>query len=457
MKSFAAHALSEVEADSLGDGLLVLTGPVPAVPLDRFAAVFARAGLLLWDPDGQDTDGWTFAGVGEALRIEARGSDRLASVRTAASSAFSRLIERRAEGLSHAPSLRLFGGTSFSAQEPDGPWSGFGQASFVLPRWLYGRRGDSAFLRVALTADEVRRPQAALAEIAALVDIAHAGPTAPASESLGRSRLEELDEERWTIRITSALAHIRAGRFEKVVAARRSVLTSERNIDVAALLARMGRVYPDTARFAVARGGGVFIGATPERLVSRVGADVRCDALAGSRARRDASDDAGARSLLASAKDRREHAPVVAGICAALGPFCDVIQADAVPRVRTLKTVHHLWTPVQARLSGPTHVLDLVSALHPTPAVSGLPRTPAMEWIHANEPEGRGWYAAPVGWFDAEGDGTFLVAIRSALVRGHEAWLYAGGGIVEGSDPAAEYQETALKQGTMLSVLGASP
>jgi menaquinone-specific isochorismate synthase len=454
MRAFAERAIREWAPESGSARILVLTARVPAVPLDRFAAVFAPAGLMVWDPDGLDPDGWAFAGVGSVLRLEASGRDRLRRLRDQASTVFPLLVERRSEDSGHAPPLRLFGGISFAPEDPTGAWSEFGQASFVLPRWLFGRRRDAAFLRVAIRADEVAQPEAILDEISALAAIAEAGPTAPCAESIGRGQLDELDAERWSHRIASALTDIRAGRFEKVVAARRSILTAERPIDVGALLARMGAIYAESARFAFARGQAVFVGATPERLVTRRGSRVECDALAGSLARRNGVEEGGL--LLASAKDRREHAPVVAGIQGALAPFCAAIQAEAVPRVRSLRTVHHLWTPITAELSVPAHVLDLVGALHPTPAVSGLPREPALAWISEHEPEGRGWYAAPVGWFDAEGDGTFLVAIRSALIRGREAWLYAGGGIVEGSDPIAEYQETALKQGTMLAALGAA-
>jgi isochorismate synthase len=456
MRTFVAQALEEARAEALGDSLLVLTAAVPAVPVERFATVFAPGGLSLWDPDGLDADGWSFVGVGQALLLETRGEDRLRNLRELAEIAFTKIVERRAPDLEKVPTIRLFGGLSFVARAPDAPWAGFGEASFVLPRWLYGRKGNQAFLRIAVQAGELERSETLLGEISALMAIAESGPTAPLAGTLGQGRLDELDLQQWSTRIAAALSGIRAGAFEKVVAARRSLLTTERSIDVAALLTRMGAIYADSARFALARGNTVFLGATPERLVSRRGAVVECDALAGSRARRGSSDEDGVQALLSSEKDLREHAPVVAGIRAGLEPFSRSVSAAARPGVRTLRTVHHLWTPVTAELARPVHVLELVKALHPTPAVCGLPRGPALDWITAHEPEGRGWYAAPVGWFDAEGNGTFVVAIRSALIRGREAWLYAGGGIVEGSDPVAEYQETALKQGTMLAALGAT-
>ncbi|MEO8876994.1 MAG: chorismate-binding protein, partial [Polyangiaceae bacterium] len=120
----------------------------------------------------------------------------------------------------------------------------------------------------------------------------------------------------------------------------------------------------------------------------------------------------------------------------------------------TLGRVHHLATSIVGRLDRPAHVLSLVAALHPTPAVSGLPKQAAADWIRDHESFERGWYAAPVGWFDDQGNGTFAVAIRSALVKNDEAWVFAGAGIVDGSEPDAEFRETQLKQKTILAALG---
>ncbi len=142
---------------------------------------------------------------------------------------------------------------------------------------------------------------------------------------------------------------------------------------------------------------------------------------------------------------------------AALEPLASKLRVPAAPVVRTLRNVHHLWTPISATLARPTHVLDLVRALHPTPAVCGTPREAAIRWIAAHEPATRGWYAGAVGWFDAEGDGAFTVAIRSGVLARREAWLYAGAGIVEGSDAALEYAETRVKQAPMLAALGLVP
>jgi salicylate biosynthesis isochorismate synthase len=229
---------------------------------------------------------------------------------------------------------------------------------------------------------------------------------------------------------------------------------ADRDIDVRGALARVRAAYPECSSFAFQRGSAIFLGASPERLVSRRGSAVLADALAGSSARSPGDDERAMAALLASDKDRREHHVVVLAVERALRPFATMMRAPDEPRVRSLRNVHHLWTPIEATLARPVHVLDLVRALHPTPAVCGTPKSAALAWIATHEPAPRGWYAGAVGWFDAEGDGAFSVAIRSGLLDRREAWLYAGAGIVEGSDPDAEYAETRVKHAPLLYALG---
>jgi menaquinone-specific isochorismate synthase len=262
----------------------------------------------------------------------------------------------------------------------------------------------------------------------------------------------------WMELVAGALEKIRARDIEKVVTAMHGQVLSPQPIDVAALLARMSAEYGDCVRFSFTRAGATFVGATPERLVVQSGLDVEVDALAGS-ARRvsPAGDDAVVMGLLASDKDRREHAHVVDAVACALLPLCRILEVPSVPRVRSLRNVHHLWSPVHATRARAGHVLELVERLHPTPAVCGTPREAALGWIATFEPMQRGWYAGAVGWFDGTGDGAFAVAIRSGVIERHRAWLYAGAGIVEGSDPEVEYAEVRTKQAPMLSALGVLP
>jgi menaquinone-specific isochorismate synthase len=200
-----------------------------------------------------------------------------------------------------------------------------------------------------------------------------------------------------------------------------------------------------------------FLGATPERLVKLAGREVFVDCIAGSIARgvTDDEDERLAQVLLASEKDRTEHEVVVHAVKEALSGVCDeLIRPSDTPKVVRSRNVQHLSTPLRGRLSGGNCVLDLVERLHPTPAVGGFPRDLALHAIREREGFDRGWYAGPLGWVNGNGEGEFAVAIRSALLAGNEATLYAGAGIVADSDPDAEYAETGLKLKPMLAALG---
>lgn len=439
------------------DAMLVLTAAVEPVPLERFLTAQCIPGeRLLWDP-GERGDGWAWAGRGEAVRVMCDGNDRLAQVRKRARALFERVVERKNfEGID-VPSPRLFGGISFRpGAESQEPWSQFGDGRFVLPRWLYGynRSENVAVLRLALRGDELLYNTNILEEIRGVTEL-FARPAVGEMAESGRGgtvALEEMPEWKWKTLVTSALETIRNGVLTKVVLARRSLLSTEVAIDPIGVLRRLAEREQGCIRFGFESGGTFFLGASPERLVWLQGRRIVTEALAGSLAR--TGNEHERERLLQSEKDRREHALVLEAIQCALEPFCDTLEYSETPTVRSLRRLHHLCTPVSGRLRSPVHVLELVEALHPTPAVCGLPRQAALQWLTNNEPWERGWYAAPVGWFDGKGDGDFVVAIRSAVIHARRAWLYAGAGIVEGSDPVREYAETGLKQTSVLDALG---
>lgn len=437
-------------------GLGLLTIPAPAGALEAFLAAQIPGEALVWDPGTEECSesAWTIAGRGVAAHVEGQGADRAAVVRARAEALLDRIVERRDPEAWDAPAPRFFGGFSFVAGDAhaDPAWSGFGEASFVLPRWTYGERGGRGFLRLAVDVEQLRDERALADEIRLVfAAIAARPPALPALE--GALLVEQMPRGEWDALVEAALRAIRAGEMEKVVLARRSRVEAGQAFSLASAVMKLRAQADSVTRFAFQRGDSFFVGATPERLVSLCGERVECDALGGSLPRREGADPA---TLLASVKDRREHAAVVSGIRSVLSPLCREIAAPAAPAIRSLSAVHHLHTPVVAQLAKPGHVLDLVAALHPTPAVCGLPKEAAARFLAAQEPMSRGWYAAPIGWFDLGGDGCFAVALRSALIRGSEAWLYAGAGIVEGSDPEAEYRETAAKSRAMLGALGVS-
>ena len=165
-----------------------------------------------------------------------------------------------------------------------------------------------------------------------------------------------------------------------------------------------------------------------------------------------------AAALLASTKDRHEHALVVNALGEILQPICSQLTIAEEPSVLSLSNIQHLFTPVRAELRTEVGVLPLVEALHPTPAMGGTPRELGLKFIRDNEPTLRGWYAAPVGWIDANMEGAFAVAIRSAVVQKERAWAYAGAGIVPDSVAQSEWEETGWKfQPIIRSVVGRQP
>lgn len=266
-------------------------------------------------------------------------------------------------------------------------------------------------------------------------------------------------------RVADAVAMLRAGDgLDKVVLARALELRGGGTPDIPALVRRLAARDPWAHVFAVdlPSASGVprtLVGASPESLVRRSGDVVECLPLAGSRPRDpDPCEDArrGA-TLLCSDKDRDEHAVVVRAIADALGPLCSALEVPSGPELIRTRAMWHLATRIRGRLADPSvTALDLAAVLHPTPAVCGLPRDRAREAIALLEPRDRGFYAGAVGWQDATGDGEWIVAIRCAEVEGEAIRLWAGAGLVAGSDPAGELDETTAKFGTLLSALGVS-
>lgn len=264
--------------------------------------------------------------------------------------------------------------------------------------------------------------------------------------------------------VEAALPIIGTGALRKLVLARSLIARAPAPIDLAAVLARLSD-DPAAAVFLARlpdRDGGPrhLVGATPELLVRKRGAQVASHPLAGSRPRAaDPGDDrAAAAALAGSDKDRREHALVVEFILDTLAPLCRRLDCPEGTQPTATRSMWHLGTRIAGELRDPALPAALIAAaLHPTPAVCGLPRDRAAAEIARLEPVPRGFYAGAVGWCDAQGDGDWFVAIRCAEVAGREARLFAGAGIVAGSDPEAERAETQAKFAALLAGLGLDP
>jgi menaquinone-specific isochorismate synthase len=257
-----------------------------------------------------------------------------------------------------------------------------------------------------------------------------------------------LTAPQWEQAVAAAVSSIKAGRLRKAVLARDLYATASRPLDVRVLLHRLADRYPDCYTFACAG----MVGATPELLIRREDEEISALVLAGTtpRSADPAEDRALGAALLASAKNTEEHAYAATGVREALTPLCARLTADPSPFLLRLANVQHLATAVTGVLAGhragcaPT-ALGLAAALHPTAAVCGTPAEAAMELIRELEGMDRGRYAGPVGWVDANGNGEWGIAMRCAEIDGSRARLFAGCGIVAGSDPEAELAEAQAK------------
>lgn len=352
----------------------------------------------------------------------------------------------------------FYGGVAFPGGRPGSlgsPWGDFAKDEFTLPRWLY--RTDSVRASVTLFARRADLLQAQQRSEFAREMLAISGFRAAYQKPVSPPRLvstrQSPSRAMWDQQVREACEKFRLGALEKVVLARELALQCQQPPDPAALLLQLNQRKDGSVCFAIARGGSTFLGSTPEHLVIRRGSQIFSEALAGSA---NARNPAAIQALMQGAKDRLEHGLVAREIVSQLKALGAEVVASEEPELRQFGQLAHLRTHIRARRLQPPHVLELCRQLHPTPAVGGLPKPAALEFINSHETFERGRYASPLGWFDCSGDGEFVVALRSGLIRQSEVRLFAGAGLVIGSEPEAEWNETELKFRSFLDALGLS-
>jgi len=317
-----------------------------------------------------------------------------------------------------------------------------GGGDLVVPAQLVGRSADGTSWVTTISEGGAVDPLA--------IDAAARGVVAPAPSHFEVT--PTVDPDRWMKCVDNARERILDGELTKVVLAREVVITADSPIPPSLVLSRLQRAYPSCMLFSIDG----FVGASPELLVARSGDRVRAQPMAGTAPRSgDPSADARlAASLLASEKDRWEHQITIDMVHDTLLGWCSYLDAEAEPSVVSVANVQHLATAVTGRLSWPEpSVLELVAALHPTPAVGGEPRAAALDLIGRLEPDDRGRYGGPVGWVDGGGNGSWAVGIRSAELDGATARVFAGVGVVSDSDPDAELAETRAKFQAVLNAI----
>jgi menaquinone-specific isochorismate synthase len=399
--------------------------PDPGDLLDRLP----QPDVLAWVHQGAGLVGW-----GEAVRVTLpAGEDRFTAGEKWLRSVFDAAdIEDRVRVRGTGPIA--FGSFTFDASS-DG-------SVLVVPRTVLGRDGQGrAWLTRCWPEGEDPAPTAA-------------APEEPRPPSGLAWRDGSLPGPRWEQAVADAVATIKQGQLRKVVLARDVLATAAEPIDARVLLRRLSGRYPGCFTFACDG----LVGATPELLIRRDGRQVSALVLGGTAPRGDesAQDEALGAELLASAKNTEEHAYAVASIRDGLRPLCDTLDVEARPALLKLPNLQHLGTHVRGTLAEggpPKSVLALAAAVHPPAAVCGTPTAAALELIRDLEHMDRERYAGPVGWVDVDGNGEWGIALRCAQLSGRTARLFAGCGIVAGSDPAAELAETLVKLKPMRGAL----
>ena len=426
-----------------------------ADPLALFGAARGQEGFF-WSRASH-----AVATIGALHTIESRGARRFADAASGLQWLLSS-IEARADASVETPLPLLVGGFGFDAEPASDPiWAGFPALRFVLPALaLVHRDGSSTLAGVAEAGAHASQAAARTTLRARLLRererLLRHDDREPIGSAARDYRIEsDRSPAQYRALVEAARDAVTAGSFEKLVVARSVRLASREPIDVTALLGVLRRSYPSCTTFAVKRGDRSFVGASPERLVRARGRLVDVAAVAGSalRGRSPEEDQRLGTALRESKKEQEEHAAVVRALREALAPICVGLDVPEAPRLLRVEGIQHLETPIAGTLRDDANLFDLAGRVHPTPAVAGAPRDAALAWLAQREALVRGWYGGGVGFLDAAGGGELCAGLRSALVCGTDARLYAGAGIVAASDPEAELVETRLKLRALLAPL----
>jgi isochorismate synthase len=401
---------------------------------------------------------FALAGIGSAEEVIARGTSRFRDLATGCLAATRDRVAAEPEEMPAGAGPVWATGFAFSPEGGSEPiWSSLPPALAVLPEIALLRSDDRCFLTAAVMVEPGASPDEPLARIAGRLASLRAASLTPADpHPSAATRISgRYSPERYERIVADAVGRIRSRAVDKVVLARELTVEAPSAYDPATLLGALRGLFPSCFCFCFGTPEAAFVGASPELLVRRSGPVAATVALAGttSRSADPAVDDHLGEAMLRSPKVRDEHGIVARRIERALQPHSVWVHAEGEPFVIKVGNLQHLATPIRAQLAESKSAIELAGHLHPTPAIGGEPRDPAIELISELEGIDRGWYTGPVGWMDVAEDGEFCVGLRSALLRDREAHLFAGCGIVADSDPAAELQESELKFEVLLPLL----
>nr|WP_263325335.1 isochorismate synthase [Neobacillus sp. Marseille-Q6967] len=351
----------------------------------------------------------------------------------------------------------MFGGFSFDPlKEKTGLWSIFADSLFHIPKYMLTVIDGQSFLTtniVCTSNDDMNLFEKIIEERQLLLNSLSYKKDVHLAELMN---MEEISPQSWKQTVDDVAGELKNGPLKKVVLARELRLFFNQAVKAEGVLQNLYDQQRESFIFTFESNGDCFIGATPERLVKKQGNEVYSTCLAGSipRGQTEEEDRILGETLLNDQKNLNEHGFVVEMIKEALAELCEEVMLPKKPQLMKMRDIQHLYTPVMGKAHKDTSLLGLVERLHPTPALGGLPKLEAVDKIREVEELDRGFYAAPIGWLDYRGNGEFAVAIRSGLIQGNEASLFAGCGVVADSTSESEFIETRLKFRPMLRALG---
>jgi len=399
-------------------------------------------------------DGRCFVGLGCADEACFQGAGRFERAAEALAAWSERLLFSDEDWLGIPLAV---GGFAFEAavEARKGAWRGWNDGELWIPELLVQRKGGrtQAAVTLLVAAGESpgqveQRMQSAMERVSGMSPVATLDVTCVVG---GQDPLEdEKGFSHWQVAVERAVETVADESLQKVVLARNACwqASGAEVFDSVGTAVAMRETQTDCTVFLVRGAGqGDFVGATPEELIRMSGGWAHTAAVAGTRRRVSGQEDS--KELMESAKDRLEHRLVAESIYEALNPLLEGMQGGATTRVATYADVHHLRADFSGLVSDGVGLLHLLKTLHPTPAVGGLPKEAALNWIHENEDLDRGWYSSPVGWVDGRGEGVFVVGIRSANICDDTATAYAGCGLIEQSEARNEWDESCAKLGTI--------
>jgi menaquinone-specific isochorismate synthase len=438
--------LEQLRTLPVRDPIVQISVDAPALPLISWLSAQTLYPKIYWHGRDRDEDVAAIGSCKAFYFADQVDDNTLASI-----------YEQQRNKTNHQD-IRYYGGLAFDRSVEC--WPEFGRAHFILPRIELRRNGNQVKILVNLNfeTDDVETSKVAdeiQAALDAIANIQKPGPLSPPNKLKLMSRSDLPNYSRWKDLVEQVTQANFIHSTPKVVLSRHSQIDVDDNIDPWTLLACWQGRNPNSFQFGFQFSPErAFISCSPERLYLRRQQELFTEALAGTTIRglNPDEDNKLAQALLADSKNSHENQLVRKHIVDALTPLSQYVGADEQPRIFKLNHIQHLHRSIRAQLRPGVNDFELLRALHPTPAVGGLPRHAALNFIRQREGYARGWYAGACGYLNRH-ESEFSVAIRSALIEPRRINLFAGAGIVAGSDPEAEWQELENKLATVLSIL----